>query len=296
MHSERKHMSDPQRPAQTPGKRSVAPHEAYNLFTRESVLLLDACGSPGPSLPGSAWCDTSGGAPLLQAAAAAREKVLTEYTPDHCRECLLLCDPDEPQRMDAVVRWLLGEEGGCRTVFCASRRALLESHAFLFNVDSVHALPCYPSEIIAGQLFLGSAATANEAALDALRITHVLSVVERELLPPFGRAHLWLPIADADDVELRPILGPALRFVSAALGGGGRVLVHCERGASRSVSVVCAHLMRARALALADALAHVKVQRPCAQPNVGFLRQLEGLDVGALLVETDERTACRLES
>ena len=54
--------------------------------------------------------------------------------------------------------------------------------------------------------------------------------------------------------------------------------------------------MRARALALVDALAHVKAQRPCAQPNVGFLRQLEGLDVGALLVETDERTACRLES
>mgnify|MGYP003317971122 CR=1 FL=1 len=94
------------------------------------------------------------------------------------------------------------------TVARKARRsgALLKSHAFLFNVDSVHALPCYPSEIIAGQLFLGSAATANEAALDALQITHVLSVVERELLPPFGRAHFWLPIADADDVELLSLI------------------------------------------------------------------------------------------
>ena len=51
--------------------------------------------------------------------------------------------------------------------------------------------------------------------------------------------------------------------------------------ASRSVSVVCAHLMRASGgtLALADALDAVRAQRPCAQPNAGFLAQLEEVDV-----------------
>mmetsp|Transcript_823 Transcript_823/g.2675 ORF Transcript_823/g.2675 Transcript_823/m.2675 type:complete len:122 (-) Transcript_823:11-376(-) len=44
--------------------------------------------------------------------------------------------------------------------------------------------------------------------------------------------------------DLTPVMRVALPFLAAALRSGGRVLVHCDRGASRSASVVIAHLMQ----------------------------------------------------
>jgi protein-tyrosine phosphatase len=60
----------------------------------------------------------------------------------------------------------------------------------------------------------------------------------------------------------------------------GKVLVHCYAGVSRSVSVVCYHLMKSRKIPFLDALAHVQSIRPIADPNNGFREQLtrwEGL-------------------
>merc|ERR1711998_124961 len=96
-----------------------------------------------------------------------------------------------------------------------------------------------------------------------------------------GCEHLLCQIPDADDAELSPVFSQTQPFIEKALSTGGRVLVHCERGASRSVSVVCAHLMCASdgQLPLADALDRVKLQRPCAQPNCGFLKQLQDLEM-----------------
>ena len=53
------------------------------------------------------------------------------------------------------------------------------------------------------------------------------------------------------------------------------MLVHCYAGQSRSAALVIAHLMAARQLGLVEAWALTRAARPCAQPNSGFLRQLE---------------------
>lgn len=90
-------------------------------------------------------------------------------------------------------------------------------------------------------------------------------------------------IPDADDVNLLvlPTLREALPFIEKALCDGSRILVRCERGASRSASVVtrlCSPdaVMRASGgeLTRVEALDRLKAQRPCVQPNSGFLRQL----------------------
>ena len=46
-------------------------------------------------------------------------------------------------------------------------------------------------------------------------------------------------------------------------------------GVSRSVTLVVAYLMTVTGLGWVDCLAAVRAVRPCARPNLGFLRQLE---------------------
>ncbi|GAW00049.1 dual specificity [Lentinula edodes] len=56
---------------------------------------------------------------------------------------------------------------------------------------------------------------------------------------------------------------------------GGKVLVHCVMGVSRSATVLSAYLMQSRKLNPSQALELIRTRRPCVQPNYGFLKQLD---------------------
>ncbi|PWN37451.1 phosphatases II [Meira miltonrushii] len=57
--------------------------------------------------------------------------------------------------------------------------------------------------------------------------------------------------------------------------GEGTVLVHCHAGISRSVAIVLAYLMHMRKISVQDALNLVRSRRSIADPNSGFMHQLE---------------------
>lgn len=61
---------------------------------------------------------------------------------------------------------------------------------------------------------------------------------------------------------------------------GGKVLVHCKMGISRSASVVIAYAMKAYHLTLAEASQLVKTKRSCIKPNNAFALQLKTYQVG----------------
>lgn len=136
------------------------------------------------------------------------------------------------------------------------------------------------NEIVPG-LFLGAWEAAHDPdALRAAAITHVLTVMDTRLFKLdaaalAGFATLQLPVIDTPAFKLLPYFPQCIDLIDRALRDGGKVLVHCFLGVSRSASVVVAYLMAKRALAPRDALALVRVARPIAQPNVGFMRQLE---------------------
>uniref|UniRef100_A0A8C5HB59 Dual specificity protein phosphatase n=1 Tax=Gouania willdenowi TaxID=441366 RepID=A0A8C5HB59_GOUWI len=83
---------------------------------------------------------------------------------------------------------------------------------------------------------------------------------------------------DATDFILSPYFYPTARYIRAALAMGGRVLVHCLMGVSRSATLVLAYLMIVEGLRLQEAAAAVREHRDIC-PNPGFLQQLRSLDM-----------------
>jgi predicted protein tyrosine phosphatase len=93
---------------------------------------------------------------------------------------------------------------------------------------------------------------------------------EREL------RYLRVPIYDSPAEDAAEHFDEVLDFIASRLHYGG-VLVHCNRGVSRSATFVVAHLMRTQALDPAAALELVRAARPQAEPNAAFLKQLDVL-------------------
>jgi len=146
-----------------------------------------------------------------------------------------------------------------------------------------------PNEIIDG-LFLGAKEHAEDSdVLSACGISHVVNVTDN--LPNFFAENLCLdgdiplaycrvPVRDvrADGIDI--FFDNACEFIGSALGTdpGGRVLVHCMAGRSRSATIVVAYLIKCRGYDLARAFELLREKRPSAMPNLGFWSRLEALE------------------
>ncbi|KAF5364171.1 hypothetical protein D9756_000122 [Leucocoprinus leucothites] len=155
------------------------------------------------------------------------------------------------------------------------------------------------SEILKDQLYLGnfSAAQCPEKR-KKLGITHLLSVCNEcpSSSGAAGYTHLQIPVEDTEYSDLLIHLSKSTRFIQEALEQGGRVLVHCVMGVSRSTTVVAAFLMKHRKMDARSALRYIKQReclnkifftelhsnivlvakgRPHVHPNYGFIKQLD---------------------
>ena len=92
--------------------------------------------------------------------------------------------------------------------------------------------------------------------------------------PPVQGLHL-------DDIWMENIsryFEESADFIDEAVRSGGKVLIHCMAGISRSATMAIAFLMLRRGMPVEAAVEHVKRQR-YVRPNEGFLRQLVQLDL-----------------
>ncbi|KAJ0406728.1 hypothetical protein P43SY_004553 [Pythium insidiosum] len=131
---------------------------------------------------------------------------------------------------------------------------------------------------VAPRIFLGSFGAANNlVALKAAGITHIVCVSPTlSLVFPEQFSYLRLAVADTPDASIAHEFDSCLEFIDSALASDPRnaVLVHCFVGRSRSVTVVVAYLLARQALSVEQALERVRLVRPQARPNTGFLAQL----------------------
>lgn len=139
------------------------------------------------------------------------------------------------------------------------------------------------TEILDGRLFIGNLPSAQDASTRAQHgITHVLSVctitelsAEATSFEVGGAHHHLIEIEDNEYDDLLIHLPSACSYIQGALDAGGRVLVHCVMGVSRSATVLVAFLMKTRGMGIAEALGHVRTRRPQVHPNYGFIKQLD---------------------
>ncbi|XP_036750093.1 dual specificity protein phosphatase 26 isoform X6 [Manis pentadactyla] len=124
----------------------------------------------------------------------------------------------------------------------------------------------------------------NRRELRRLGITHVLNASHSRWRGPpdayeaLGIRYLGVEAHDSPAFDMSTHFQVAADFIHRALRQpGGRILVHCAVGVSRSATLVLAYLMLYHHLTLVEAIKKVKDHRGII-PNRGFLRQLLALD------------------
>ncbi|OVA09658.1 Dual specificity phosphatase [Macleaya cordata] len=137
---------------------------------------------------------------------------------------------------------------------------------------------------ITGNLFIGGALAAKAVyTLQHLGITHILCLCSNEI----GQSDSQYPdlfeyknfsIFDNEDTKISNIFEEASDFIERVEHSGGKVLVHCFEGKSRSATVVLAYLMLRKNFTLLEAWNTLKRAHRRAQPNDGFAKILLDLD------------------
>lgn len=134
--------------------------------------------------------------------------------------------------------------------------------------------------LVDDRLYVGNiAAAANAADLHERGITHIVAATQ------FGDAAVFHPrtefeycvvkVQDVPEADLRQHMDRVVRFVTDAMAAGGAVLIHCNSGRSRSVTLASAYLTTVvPTLTPVGAIERIRARRPEARPNPGFVRQL----------------------
>ncbi|KAM3939077.1 dual specificity protein phosphatase 18 isoform 1-T2 [Leptodactylus fuscus] len=134
---------------------------------------------------------------------------------------------------------------------------------------------------VTNSLFLSNAAAASQPALlTSHRITCIINV-SLECTACIGPdvEYLHFAVADLPDTPLHEYFETVSNKIQEVEASGGRTLIYCAAGISRSSTLCLAYLMKWRGLTLLAAHAHLTTCRPIIRPNIGFWRQLIGYEL-----------------
>lgn len=135
-------------------------------------------------------------------------------------------------------------------------------------------------EVVQG-LYLGNAEFASDLELlKGLGVTHIVNSAKE--VPDYFKGdfkfqYLHLMLNDVPEENISRFFEVSRKFIADALDNGGVVLVHCWAGVSRSVSVVIYYLTKTYGISVREALKIIRERRPIANPNVGFIKQLDNV-------------------
>ncbi|ORY76310.1 protein-tyrosine phosphatase-like protein [Protomyces lactucae-debilis] len=129
---------------------------------------------------------------------------------------------------------------------------------------------------VTDNLFISDIYAAQSAKkLDEYDITHIISLLSYSsiLVPPHVK-HLKLDVLDYDDENILQEFESSRQWIDEAIKGGGRVLIHCQAGISRSSTILCAYIMASQNIPRDEAFEMIKRVRSHVKPNPGFWEQL----------------------
>ncbi|XP_035672731.1 dual specificity protein phosphatase 1-like [Branchiostoma floridae] len=158
--------------------------------------------------------------------------------------------------------------------------ATLTAHSTsAFSTATPGSEPVYdrgqPVEILP-YLYLGSGYHASRKdMLEALGITALLNV-SRTCPNHFESEYMYkcIPVEDTQNADIQAWFQEAIDYIDLVKLSGGRVLVHCHAGVSRSATICLAYLMHTNRVRLDEAFDFVKQRRSVISPNFNFMGQL----------------------
>ncbi|XP_031448016.1 dual specificity protein phosphatase 18 isoform X1 [Phasianus colchicus] len=172
-----------------------------------------------------------------------------------------------PQLRLVLLHVLMGRRRSSSGHCCSTKARAMTAALHLHRHRLSRITPC---------LYLSDGmAAGNAQLLAANRITTIINV-SLELANMFhpGIDYLRIPVADTPTARISACFNSVADLIRSVGERGGRTLVHCAAGVSRSATVCIAYLMKHHAMSLASAHAWVRSCRPIIRPNNGFWRQL----------------------
>ena len=89
-----------------------------------------------------------------------------------------------------------------------------------------------------------------------------------------GIKYINVPVSDLLHQPIREHFDRTFAFIDEELEKGGRVLLHCHAGISRSSTICIAYIMRKERRSFDSVFAEVREKRKQASPNIDFIGQL----------------------
>ena len=108
-------------------------------------------------------------------------------------------------------------------------------------------------------------------------VTHVLNLCSHASFHTEAVTFLAVVCYDTPEFKIQDFFPKCFAFIDTALSAqsSAKVLIHCNAGRSRSVTVGLAYLMRTQGIKWRESLEILKKTRPQASPNEGFIKQLD---------------------
>ncbi|XP_023024258.1 dual specificity protein phosphatase 21 [Leptinotarsa decemlineata] len=125
-------------------------------------------------------------------------------------------------------------------------------------------------------LILTSASNVNPQTLDSFNISCIISCAPELPESPLHDEVIYhkIEVIDSGCSRILQYFDPAADLIHQVSSLGGKTLVYCVAGVSRSASICLAYLMKYQKLSLLEAYNYVKLRRPRIKPNCGFFKQL----------------------
>jgi len=126
-------------------------------------------------------------------------------------------------------------------------------------------------------LFVGSEVVSrNKDLLLSYGITHIINCAGNVAPNYHEEAFVYktLQLRDSPKEDVLKIFTDVVKFIDGAIGNGGRVFVHCQRGVSRGPTVALSYIMWSQHLTYKEAYPIMKQSRSVCCPNPGFVFQL----------------------
>uniref|UniRef100_A0A1A7X9C7 Dual specificity phosphatase 28 n=1 Tax=Iconisemion striatum TaxID=60296 RepID=A0A1A7X9C7_9TELE len=128
---------------------------------------------------------------------------------------------------------------------------------------------------VTSSLFISNTHSACSAELlQQEAVTLCINVSKQQPFPSSSIIKLQIPVYDDPSEDLYSHFDRCADAIQKEANRGGRSLVYCKNGRSRSATICIAYLMKHRRLSLTEAMQRVKTARHVIDPNPGFMCQL----------------------